>query len=151
MVDGFVLLFQLFFIIVNYSILVSENTLFCYYGIQSSLVSSQISISWKINRDIIYHVPTCSPEQPRLMPKKTLKMSQEQRVYLSMKRKEIKQRSNAQCKETFCNASSTLRGAWSSAAPSTLSAVASDGEINSVGDFGEKGSETTLPSGDGSC
>lgn len=50
-VDGFVLLFQLFFIIVNYSILVSENTLFCYSGIQSSLVSSQISMSCKITRD----------------------------------------------------------------------------------------------------
>ena len=82
-------------------------------------------------------------------------MSQEQRVYLSMKIKGIKQRSNAQCRETLCTASSTLRGAWSSAAPlvgpSTLSAVASDGDTNTVGDFGENGSETTLPSGDGSC
>lgn len=128
----------------------------CYSGIQSSLESSQISMSCKITRDITYYVPTCSPEQPRLMPKENQKMSHEQRVYLIMKIKRIKQiENNAQCRETFCTASSTLRGAWSLPAPlagaSALSAVVSDGDTNIVGDFGENGSETTLPSGDCSC
>jgi hypothetical protein len=63
----------------------------CYSGIQSSLESPQISMSCNITRDITYYVPTCSPEQPRLMPKENQKMSHEQRVYLIMKIKRIKQ------------------------------------------------------------